>query len=434
MDLFTEPKKNKAGGYEPLPLRMCPKRLSDFVGQKHILGKGKLLTRVIESDAIPSLIFYGPPGCGKSALARIIAEKTKACFVELNAVTAGVAEIAKEVSSALERRQISGQNTVLLIDEIHHFNKNQQDSLLPDVEKGIIGMIGITTENPYYYVNPALISRSLVFEFLPLGEGDIEAIMKRALADSERGLAKYGVEMEEKALKHIAGISNGDARRALNALYLAVTTTPPCGGKVRIDLAAAEESIQKKSVVYDKKGDEHYDTISAFIKSMRGTDPDAALYWLGKMLRAGEDPRFIARRIVICASEDVGNADPMAVVVANAALQVAEFVGMPEARIPLAQATTYVACAPKSNASYLGIGKVMGELEKKEILRVPRHLTKAGSKDYKYPHDYPGGYVEQEYLPEKRRYYVPKDIGYESELRKKLDKYGNEKGNKKKIP
>jgi putative ATPase len=433
MELFQKTGNDIQRKDMPLAMRMCPKELSEFTGQEHILGAGKLLRRIIEADRIASLIFYGPPGCGKSALANIIAKKTKAYFAEINAVSSGIAQIHREVSNALDRKNISGQKTVLLVDEIHHFNTGQQDTLLPDVERGVVQMIGITTENPYYYVNSALISRSQVFQFKPLIEADIKAIVIRALNDRDNGFGKTDIILDDDALTHLTRISNGDARRALNALELGVMTTESDAksGKIHFDIKTAEESIQKKTVLYDKKSDEHYNTISAFIKSMRGSDPDAALYWLAKMLHAGEDPRFIARRIVICAAEDVGNADPQALVIANAALQVSEFTGMPEARIPLAQATVYIAAAPKSNAAYMGINDALNDIENKKLLEIPAHLTKAGEKNYKYPHDYPEGYVEQEYLPEKRKYYFPKDIGFEKKIKEWIESLQNEKRAKK---
>ncbi len=421
MELFAK-EKLEATKDMPLALRICPKRLSDFVGQEHILGKGKLLRRAIEADRIVSLIFYGPPGCGKSALARIIAEGTKAYFEELNAVTSGVADLRRIIERAWQRRKLSGQKTILLIDELHHFNRSQQDALLPDVEKGIVTIIGITTENPYFYVNSRLLSRSQIFEFRPLSDEDLGVILKRAIEDKENGLGKKRIKIAPEALKHLIKTANGDARRALNALEVAVMTTKPSpNGEIDITLSVAEESIQKKAVVYDKKGDGHYDTISAFIKSMRGSDPDATLYWLAKMIYAGEDPRFIARRIVICASEDVGNADPQALVVANAALEACEFLGMPEAKIPLAQAAIYVACAPKSNAAYKGIDKALADIEEKKILKPPKYLTKVGQKDYKYPHNYSKGWVQQDYLPEKRKYYFPTEEGYEAKIKKRME-------------
>jgi len=421
MELFAR-EKSEVTKDTPLALRISPKRLSEFVGQEHILAKGKLLRRAIEADRIVSLIFYGPPGCGKSALARIIAEGTKAYFEEVNAVTSGVADLREIIERAWQRRKLSGQKTILLIDELHHFNRSQQDALLPDVEKGIVIMIGITTENPYFYINSRLLSRSQIFEFKPLSDEDLKVILKRAIEDKENGLGKKRIKITSEALNHLIKIANGDARRALNALEVGVMTTEPSrDGEINITLSVAEESIQKKAVVYDKKGNEHYDTISAFIKSMRGSDPDATLYWLAKMIYAGEDPRFIARRILICASEDVGNADPQALVVASAAVEACEFLGMPEAKIPLAQAAVYIACAPKSNAAYKGIDKALADIEEKRILEPPKYLTKIGQKDYKYPHNYPKGWVKQDYLPMKRKYYFPTEEGYEAKIKKRME-------------
>ncbi|MFN3395516.1 MAG: replication-associated recombination protein A [Thermodesulfovibrionales bacterium] len=401
--------------YEPLAFRMSPRSLDEYVGQEHILGKGKLLRRAIEADRITSLILYGPPGTGKTALARVIAEKTKAHFEWLNAATAGLEDLRKIIKEA-KARKIKGLKTILFLDEIHRFNKLQQDALLPDVEEGNIILIAATVENPFFYVNSALLSRSQVFELKPLKESDIIAILKNALKDRERGLGSMNIRIHDDAINHIARMSEGDARRALTALEVAALTTEPGkDGLIEIDLKTAEESIQKKAIVYDKKGDQHYDTISAFIKSMRGSDPDAAIYYLAKMLYAGEDPRFIARRIVICASEDVGDADPMALVIATSALRAVEFVGMPEARIPLAQATIYVAKAPKSNACYRAIEAALKDIETEQVQEVPNHLKDAHypgakklghGKGYKYPHDY-GGYVEQDYMIKKKRYYNP---------------------------
>jgi putative ATPase len=394
---------------------MCPKTLDDYVGQEHILGPGKLLRRSIEADRITSLILYGPPGTGKTALARIIAEKTRAHFEWRNAATIGLDEIRKVISQS-KQRVSKGIHTIVFLDEIHRFNKLQQDALLPDVEEGNITLIAATVENPFFYVNSALLSRSHVFELKPLSEKDILKVLQNALIDNERGLGNEPVTIDKDALHHIAKMSDGDARKALSALEIAaLTTSPGKNGKKLINIKIAEESIQKKVIVYDKKGDQHYDTISAFIKSMRGSDPDAALYYLAKMIYAGEDPRFIARRIIICASEDVGNADPMALVLATSVLRAVEFIGMPEARIPLAQATIYVACAPKSNACYKAIEAALDDISKEETMEVPEHLKdshypgakKLGhGKDYKYPHSY-GGYVEQDYLKKKKKYYKP---------------------------
>ncbi|MCK5534104.1 replication-associated recombination protein A [bacterium] len=424
MDLFHQRINNQD---MPLALRMCPESLSEFVGQGHILGENKLLRRLIETDRISSLIFYGPSGCGKSALANVIAKRTSSNFVSLNAVTCGVADLRREIKNAYQRRVQNNKKTILLIEEIHHFNKTQQDALLPNVEKGIIVLIGITTHNPCFYLNSALISRSVVFEFKSLNEKEIETILTKAMIDFNRGLGKYKINVEKEALKHLIGAIGGDARKALNALELGVISTlPDKKNVINFTLSVSEESIQKKVLLYDKKEDEHFDTISAFIKSMRGSDPDAALYWLAKMIYAGEDPRFIARRIAICASEDVGNADPQAICVAAAALKISELVGMPEAKIPLAQAAIYIACAPKSNASYLGIEAALKDIEEGKIMKVPVHLKDAHSgkfghgKDYKYPHEFTGHYVQQEYLPEKRNYYNPTEEGYESKIKKRL--------------
>ncbi|MGB9821813.1 replication-associated recombination protein A [Thermodesulfovibrio sp.] len=400
---------------QPLAYRMTPRNLDEYVGQHHILSEGKLLRRAIDSDRIASLILYGPPGTGKTALARIIANKTKAHFQWLNATTLNIEEIRKQIFAAKQRLS-KGEKTILFIDEIHRLSRISQDALLPDIEEGNIILIGATTENPFFYLNSALVSRSHVFELKPLTEQEIITILKRALSDKERGFGELKIEITPEALLHLAKSSEGDARKALSALEIAVLTTQPdSAGIIRIDTKIAEESIQKKHIVYDKAGDEHYDTASAFIKSMRGSDPDAAVYWLAKMIYAGEDPRFIARRIVIAASEDVGLADPMALVVATSAAQAVEFVGMPEARIILAQAAIYVALAPKSNACYRAIEEALNDIEADRSFQVPEHLKDSHykgakrlghGKGYKYPHDY-GGYVEQDYLPEKKKYYKP---------------------------
>ncbi len=420
MDLFQEEDTSleKAGGNDsntPLAYRMAPRTLDEYTGQEHILGKGKLLRRAIEADRITSLILYGPPGTGKTAMAKVIANRTKGHFEWLNAAVAGLDDLRKILQSAKARRS-NGIRTVLFLDEIHRFNKLQQDVLLPDVEEGVITLIAATVENPFFYVNSALVSRSQVFELKPLSEESLLKILAAAVNDKERGLGNLGIVIDDDALRHISRMSDGDARKALSALELAaLTTLPGADNSLHITLAVAEESIQKKAVVYDKKGDQHYDTISAFIKSMRGSDPDAAVYYLAKMLYAGEDPRFVARRIVICASEDVGNADPMALVIATSALRAVEFVGMPEARIPLAQASIYVATAPKSNACYRAIEAATEDIKNEETMEVPDHLKDShypGAKKlghgegYKYPHDH-GGHVEQEYLKKKRSYYKP---------------------------
>lgn len=407
---------------------MRPRDLSEFAGQKHILGEGKLLRRAIEADRFMSLILYGPPGVGKTALAHLIAERSSAHFLSLNAVTAGVADIRKVTQEAALERSRSGKRTVLFIDEIHRFTRVQQDALLPDVERGNITLIGASTSNPFFAIIPALSSRSQIFEFKPLDNGDLKSLLLRALSDKERGLGKLLITLTPEALELIVAKSNGDARRALNALELgALSTAPLPDGTILYDLQAAEESIQKKALVYDE--DEHYDTISAFIKSMRGSDPDATLYWMAKMIYAGEDPLFIARRIVIAASEDVGNADPRALFVAVSAYQALERIGMPEGQLPLAQAAVYVASAPKSNASYLGIKAAMKDVEEGNLLPVPDHLKDAHykgavrlgrGKGYKYPHDFPGHYAAQDYLPQKREYYRPSEQGEEKRIKERL--------------
>lgn len=427
MDLFT---KEKTKQNEPLAVRMRPKILDDFIGQEHILGKDKLLRRLIESDKISSVILYGPSGCGKTTLALIIKDRTNSYFERINAASNNVADIRRVIDTAKKREEITGKRTILLIDEIHRFNKAQQDVLMPDVEAGNPILIGTTTHNPFFYVNAALLSRSQVFEFKKLSDDDVIKIIKNTLSDRKNGLGGVRVNIDDDAIKHLAKIAEGDARRALLALEVGALTTPAGGDKsIRFTLKVAEESIQKKAVVYDKDEDGHYDTISAFIKSMRGSDPDAVLYWLAKMIYAGEDPRFIARRIVICAAEDVGNADPQAIVVANAALQVSEFVGMPEARIPLAQAAVYVACAPKSNAAYMGIESALKDVEEGKTLEVPNHLKDASldkdafghGKDYKYAHDYKDHYVKQEYKPSNKVYYIPTEMGYEKKIKEWLE-------------
>ncbi|MEW6040722.1 MAG: replication-associated recombination protein A [Elusimicrobiota bacterium] len=429
-DLLFEIESESKTTPQPLAARLSPDKLDDFVGQQHILGKGKLLRRAIESDKLGSVIFFGPPGTGKSAVARIISRMTCADFIESNAVLIGVQDLRKIINLAYHRKITSGKKTILLLDEIHHFNKTQQDALLPDVEKGNITLIGITTENPFFYINPSLISRSMVFEFKPLEEQDIRHIIKRALSDRERGLGNYNVKISEEAINHIAKNSAGDARKAITAIEIGVATTPPSSnGTVDFNITVAEESIQKKVILYDKTGDQHYDHISAFIKSVRGSDPDAALYWAAKMLSAGEDPRFILRRLLIAASEDVGNADPNALVVAASALQAVEIVGMPEAKIILAQAITYVACAPKSNAAYLAISAAEKEVQTAHVRKVPAHLKDSNvdleklghGAGYKYPHNFPGHFVAQEYFENPAIFYNPSDEGYEIQIKKRLE-------------
>jgi putative ATPase len=429
-DLFGGSDREKAAldPSAPLAARMRPHSLDEYVGQQHILGSGKLLRRAIESDRLTSIILYGPPGTGKTSLAQIIAATTRSHFERLSGVESSVADIRKVAAAAALRRRTNGGRTILFIDEIHRFNKAQQDVLLPDVENGNVRMIGATTHNPFFYVNSPLVSRSQVFQLEPLSREDLVKVMSRALDDSERGFGKLKVEADPAALGFLAEVSDGDARRCLNALEIAVLTTPPDeGGVIHLDRSVAEQSIQKKAVAYDADETEHYDTISAFIKSMRGSDPDAALYWLAKMLYAGEDIRFIARRMVIAASEDVGMADPNALVVAVAAQQAVEFVGLPEARIPLAHAAVYVATAPKSNRAYEGLNKAMEDVQQGRILAVPKYLRGKGSKlfgdgaGYKYAHDFEGGYVPQAYLPEGRIYYEPTENGFERRVKERLD-------------
>ncbi|MBI4343342.1 MAG: replication-associated recombination protein A [Candidatus Omnitrophica bacterium] len=428
-DLF-ETSQTGAAVPQPLAVRMRPRALEEFLGQEHLVGPGKLLRRAIEANRLTSLILYGPPGTGKTALAYLVASLSQAHFELLNATAAGVAELRDAIRRAKERARLDGRRTILFIDEIHRFNKAQQDVLMPDVEQGNPVLIGATTFNPFFAILPALVSRSLVCELKPLAQGALLAIMRRALADKERGLGAISTRVDAEALAHLAEVCDGDARRALNALEVAVLTTPKGpDGIVHVTRTVAEESIQKKAVVYDQQDDAHYDTISAFIKSMRGSDPDATLYWLAKMLYAGEDPRFIARRMVICAAEDVGNADPQALILATAAQQALEFVGLPEGRIPLAQAAVYIACAPKSNAAYMGIEKALKDVEAGRTLEVPAHLKDASYRSakklgrgvgYQYAHEAPEHFVAQEYLPTARgarRYYEPTSLGFEKKIK-----------------
>jgi putative ATPase len=417
----------------PLAARMRPRDLGEFAGQAHLLAPGQLLRRAIEADRIQSLILYGPPGTGKTSLAQIIARQTRSRFVRLSGVESNVADLRRELATAANRLANTGQPTILFIDEIHRFNKAQQDVLLPDVESGVVRLIGATTHNPFFFVNSPLVSRSQVFELRPLGEDELEALLRRALADTERGLGHIPVVADDDALRHLARVADGDARKALNALEIAVLTTPrDADGRVRITRDVAEQSIQKKAVVYDGDGDAHYDTISAFIKSMRGSDADATLYWLAKMIHAGEDPRFIARRMVICAAEDVGLADPMALVLAQAAVQSAEFIGWPEARIPLAEAAIYIATAPKSNSSIVAIDAALEDVRSGRTLPVPEHLRDAHyagarrlghGEGYAYAHDHPGHFVVQDYLGAARRYYEPTDQGVERKIKERVDKW-----------
>ncbi len=442
-DLFSNPPTPESAGappppesrpqHKPLAARMRPRDLNEFVGQTHILGPGQLLRRAIEADRIQSLIFYGPPGTGKTSLAQIIARQTKSKFERLSGVESNVADVRRVLASAGNRLENTGQSTILFIDEIHRFNKAQQDVLLPDVESGVVRLIGATTHNPFFFVNSPLVSRSQIFELRPLTEDELFNLLQRALADAERGLGFMKIRADEAALRHLANISDGDARKALNALEIAaLTTAPNPQGVVHVDLAAAEQSIQKKAVVYDGDGDAHYDTISAFIKSMRGSDPDAALYWLAKMIHAGEDPRFIARRIVIHAAEDVGLADPMALVLANAAFQAAEFIGWPEARIPIAEATIYIATANKSNSTIMAIDAALEDVKSGRTLPVPEHLRDKSYKGakrlghgegYKYAHEYEGHFVPQDYLGAEKRYYEPTEQGVEKKIKERLEQW-----------
>ena len=436
-ELFPSASSKEAAAQDtkntPLAARMRPRDLSEYAGQSHLLSPGKLLRRAIEADRLTSLILYGPPGCGKTALAFLIAARTQSHVERINAVGSGVEELRRVIEAARFRRRNQSGRTLLFIDEVHRFNKAQQDVLMPEVEDGTLLLIGATTHNPFFSLVSPLLSRSLVAELKPLSSEELRLLLKRALADKERGLGTMNLDVDEAVLDFLAEIADGDARRALNGLEIAALTTPAdAQGKIRITLTEAQESVQKKAVLYDRDGDAHYDTISAYIKSMRGSDPDAALYWLAKMIYAGEDPRFIARRLVICAAEDVGNADPQALVVATAAAQAVESVGLPECRIPLAQATVYVACAPKSNASYLGIESAMKEVESSRTLEVPEHLRDAhypGAKKlghgegYQYAHSFPGHRVDQKYLPEKKHYYEPTEQGFEKEIKDRLSRF-----------
>ena len=418
---------------EPLAARMRPRNLDEFAGQRHILAPGQLLRRAIEADRIQSLIFYGPPGTGKTSLAQIIARQTRSKFERLSGVESNVADMRRVLAGATNRLENTGRSTILFIDEIHRFNKAQQDVLLPDVESGAVRLIGATTHNPFFFVNSPLVSRSQIFELQPLSEKDLEPLLRRALADDERGLGHMRVEASDDALRHLARVADGDARKALNSLEIAVLTTEPGpDGIIRIDLAVAEQCIQKKAVVYDGDEDAHYDTISAFIKSMRGADVDAALYWLAKMIHAGEDPRFITRRIMICAAEDVGLGDPMALLIATAAHQASEFVGWPEARIPIAEAVIYIATANKSNSAMLGIDAALKDVRSGRTLPVPQELRDAHykgaerlghGKGYQYAHDFEGHFVAQDYLGAARRYYEPTEQGAEKKIKERLDKW-----------
>lgn len=414
---------------QPLAARMRPRTLDEVAGQRHILGEGKMLRRLIEADRVNSIILYGPPGTGKTTLAQVIAAATKTRFMKLSGIESNVAEMRKELAAAAEYQRAFGQTSLLFVDEIHRFNKSQQDILLPEIENGRIRFIGATTHNPFFYVNGPLISRSQIFQLEPITEGDLLSLLQRALDDPERGYGKQRINADHEALAHLAKLADGDARRALQSLELAVLSTPAdSGGSLHLTLEVAQESIQRKAVQYDASDDQHYDTISAFIKSIRGSDPDAALYWLAKMIYAGEDPRFIARRLVISASEDIGMADPQGLLVATAAQSAVETIGMPEARIALAHATVHLATAPKSNRAYAALGKALEDIENGRTLEVPKALRSSfkGSKTfghgegYQYSHDSEEGYIPQAFLPEGRRYYEPTDRGYEKRVAERL--------------
>ena len=438
MDLFDYMRETNKEKEAPLASRMRPASLDEVVGQQHIIGRDKLLYRAIRADKLSSVIFYGPPGTGKTTLARVIANTTSAAFKQINATSAGKKDMEEVIKEARDLQGMYGKKTILFIDEIHRFNKGQQDYLLPFVEDGTVVLIGATTENPYFEVNSALISRSVIFELRPLEKEDIKTLLRRAVIDTEKGMGSFRAQIDEDALEFLADIAGGDARSALNAVELGILTTDRSDdGLIHITVDVASECIQKRVVNYDKRGDNHYDIISAFIKSMRGSDPDAAVYYLAKMLYAGEDVRFIARRIMICASEDVGNADPMALTVAVAAAQAVERIGMPESQIILSQAVTYVACAPKSNSACNAIFAA-NESVKNCRTTVPVHLQDAHYKGaaklghgtgYRYAHDYPGHYVKQQYLPDEikdARFYEPGVLGYEKQIRAYLKKIREE--------
>lgn len=439
MDIFEYMRNNTMEKESPLASRLRPTTLDEIVGQKHIIGKDKLLYRAIKADKLSSVIFYGPPGTGKTTLAKVIANTTSAQFKQINATVANKKDMEEVVDAAKDSMAMYGKKTILFIDEIHRFNKGQQDYLLPFVEDGTLVLIGATTENPYFEVNSALISRSIIFELQPLSKDDVKELIHRAVYDNEKGMGAYDAVIDEEAVDFLADLSNGDARMALNAIELGILTTERNEeGKIHIDLATAEQCIQKRVIKYDKSGDNHYDVISAFIKSMRGSDPDAAVYYLARMIYAGESVTFIARRIVICACEDVGMADPNALVVANAAADAVHKIGMPEAGLILAEAAVYVATAPKSNASYMALNKAMEMIKNNETPPVPVHLKDAHYKGaaalghglgYKYAHDYKNHYVKQQYLPdglENEVFYEPTDNGYESQVIKHLKKIREE--------
>ena len=428
MGLFDRQESGNLEKAKPLAARMRPRSLEEFVGQSHFLGEGKLLRRILAADRIGSLIFYGSPGTGKTSLAELIARQSNRRFEALNAASAGMKEVRAALDRARDELATGGKQTILFIDELHHFSKVQQDVLLPDVESGVVALIGATTSNPFFSLVSALISRSQIFEFQPLSAEEIQTLMQRALQDEKRGLARYNVTVEQDALDFLIEVCDGDARRSLNALEIGVLSLH--GSERVFDLDVAQESIQKKAIQYDQDGDAHYDSASALIKSMRGSDPDAALYWLARMIEAGEDPRFLARRIVIAASEDVGNADPTALTLAMSVFNAVEKVGMPEGRILLSQAVTYIATAPKSNASYVAIDEALHDVRNKSLLPVPIHLKDSHYKGasqlghgegYQYAHAAEEGWVDQDYLGVEKEYYRPVERGYEATIRKRLD-------------
>jgi len=428
-DLFAASEERNLELVQPLAARMRPRSLAEFAGQQHFLGEGKLLWRMLKAKRLGSVVFYGPPGTGKTTLARLLANETDSRFRQLSAVTSGVKDIRQVLEESRHEAAASGRPTLLVIDEIHRFNKAQQDALLPDVEDGVVILVGLTTSNPFFAVNDALVSRSRVFEFQPLAPDDIKTLVQRALADKDRGLGQYAATIDDDALEYLSQVSDGDARRALGALEVAVLSAE-CSHGLRLSAAAIADAVQRKAIRYDPTGDDHYDAASALIKSIRGSDPDAGIYWLARMLEGGEDVRFLARRLVILASEDIGNADPHALPLAVAAMQACEFVGLPECQLTLAQAVAYLACAPKSNAATIAIGEAVRDVREGRLLPVPRHLQDshyAGAKrlghgaGYEYAHDAAGGVASQDYLGVEREYYRPVDRGFEKEMATRLE-------------